>query len=367
MTKLHELQNIGQSPWLNYMRRAFIMSGGLREAIDQGILGITANAAVFEDTIRNDADYDKDIRKQIMAGTPTTRIHETLMADDVQRAADLLHPIFEESEGLDGVASLEIDPALADDCVGTVATVRRLLTRVDRGNAMVEVPATLSCTEAIRALTVDGININATHIFSVSMFERVAQAYISGLETFFRTHSVWRMAPTSVASFSISPIDRIVDDQLLEIGRPEHKGKTGIAMARLLYERFRDIFSGPRWEALAARGARPLRPKWTRLETWEEGQPAAVYMDSLIGPDTVVTFTPTMLDLFLKQGRVAKTLERKSDSATNHLALMVNLGIDLEELAEELQRTHLEAADKQYQALIASVIQKLVTEAPGYR
>ena len=291
MTKLHELHNVGQSPWLNYMRRAFIISGGLRESIKQGILGITANAAVFEDTIRNDTDYDKDIRAQIMAGTPTTRIHETLMADDVQRAADLLHPIFEETGGLDGVASLEIDPALAEDSVGTVATVRRLLMRVDRGNAMVEIPATLAGSEAIRALTADGININATHIFSVSVFERVAQAYISGLETYFRTHSVWRTAPTSVASFSISPIDRAVDEQLDALGRPDLEGKTAVAMARLLYARFRDIFSGPRWQALAVRGARPLRPKWTRLEAPAEQRSATAYMDSLIGLDTVVTLS----------------------------------------------------------------------------
>jgi transaldolase len=367
MTKLHELHNTGQSPWLNYMRRAFIISGGLRESIEQGILGITANAAVFEDTIRSDTDYDKDIRAQIMAGTPTTRIHEALMADDVQRAADLLHPVFEESQGLDGVASLEIDPALADDSVGTVATVRRLLMRVDRGNAMVEIPATLAGSEAVRALTVDGININATHIFSVSVFERVAQAYITGLETYFRTHSVWRTTPTSVASFSISPIDRVVDEQLDVVGRPDLKGKTAVAMARLLYARYRDIFSGPRWEALAARGAWPLRPKWTRLEASDEQRPATAYMDSLIGSDTVVTFTPTALDLFLEQGLVARTLERKSDAAENHLAQIASLGIDLEKLTEQLQQTHLQAADKQYQALIATVIQKLVTEAPGYR
>lgn len=367
MNKLHELRKIGQSPWLNYMRRAFIVSGGLREAIDQGILGITANAAVFEDTICNDTDYDRDIRVQIMAGTPTTRIHESLMADDVQRAADLLHPIFEETEGLDGVASLEIDPALADDPVGTVATVRRLLTRVDRGNAMVEVPATLAGAEAVRALTVDGININATHIFSVSAFERIAQAYITGLETYFKTHSVWRTAPTSVASFSISPIDVAVDEILKEIGRPEYKRKTAIAMARLLYVRYRAIFSGPRWEALAARGARPLRPKWTRLRIVDEDRSPTDYLDSLIGPDTVVTFTPATLDLFLEQGRVATTLERESEAAQNHLELIARLGIDLEAVTQDLQRAHLEAADSQYQALIASVIQKLVTEAPGYR
>ena len=366
MTKLHTLNNIGQSPWLNYMCRPFIVSGGLRESIEQGIVGITASAAVFEDTIRNDVAYDQDIRLQIMAGTPTTRIHEVLMADDVQRTADMLHPIFEESKGLDGVASLEINPALADDCVGIVATARRLLARVDRGNAMVEIPATMACMEAARALTVDGINVNVTHIFSVSVYERIAQAYISGLETYFKTHSVWRTTPTSVASFSISPIDRAVDEQLEAMGRPEYKGKTGLAMARVLYNRFRDIFSGPRWSALAARGARSLRPKWTRLEAWDGERLLTDYVDSLIGPDTVVTFTPALLDVYLEQGRVATTLERESDAAQNHLALIADLGINLEALTEDLQKAHLEAADKQYQALIASVIQKLVTEVPGY-
>ncbi len=364
MTKLHELHRLGQSPWLNYMRRAFIVSGGLRESIDRGVLGITVNAAIFEDTICNDTDYDKDIHAQIVAGTPTTRIHERLMADDVQRAADLLHPIFEESDGLDGVASLEIDPALANDNVGTVAIVRRLLTLADRGNAMVEIPATAAGADAVRALTVDGININATHIFSISAFERIAQAYISGLETYFRTHSVWRTTPTSVASFSLSPIDRAVDEQLEAFGHPELQGRTAIASARLLYARYRDIFAGPRWQALAARGARPLRPKWTRLSSRQEKRPPTMYMDALIGPDTVITFTPATLELFLKEGRVARAMERKSDAAEDLLAQIAGLGIDLEAVAEELQRDHLEAADKQYQALIASVIQKLYSAAP---
>lgn len=366
MTKLHQLHRLGQSPWLNYMRRAFIVSGGLRESIDQGILGITANAAVFEDAIRSDTDYDRDIYAQLVAGTPTTRIHERLMADDVQRAADLLHPIFEESDGLDGVASLEIDPALADDNVGSVATVRRLLTLVDRGNAMVEIPATAAGSEAVRELTIDGININATHIFSVSVFERIAQAYITGLETYFRTHSVWRTTPTSVASFSLSPLDHAVDKQLEALGHPELQGRTAIASARLLYARYWDLFSGPRWKVLAARGARPLRPKWTRLRPQDDQRPATMYIDALIGPDTVITFTPATLELFLEEGRVARTLDRQSDAAEGLLARIAGLGIDLEVVAEELQQAHLEAADKQYQALIAGVIQKLVTEAPQH-
>jgi transaldolase len=366
MTKLHELQDLGQSPWLNYMRREFIVTGGLRETISQGIQGITANAAVFEETIRNDIDYDESIREHIRAGTPTTRIHEALMVDDVQRAADLLHPVFEETAGLDGIASLEIDPAYAADSVGTVATARRLLARVDRGNAMVEIPATHAGAEAVQALTEDGVNINATHIFSVSDFERIAQAYISGLECYFETHSVWRMTPTAVASFSVNPIDKAVDKKLAQLDHPELQGQVAIAVARLLYERYREIFSGPRWQRLASRGARPLRPKWTRLSVYQSRQAATAYMDALIGSDTVITFTPETLELFLAQGRAVRTLHKRSDSAMSVLQEVAELGIDLEQLAIVLQQEYIEAADRRYQALIAAVIQTLVTEAPYY-
>ncbi len=366
MTKLHELQKLGQSSWLNYMRRAFIVSGGLRHSLAQGIRGVTANAQVFEETIRQEDEYDRAIQAQMMAGTPTTRIHESLMVDDVQRAADLLHPIFEESEGLDGVASLEVDPALAEDSVAMVATVRRLLAKVDRGNAMAEVPATLAGAEAVQALTADGVHLNATHIFSISAFERIAQAYICGLETYFQTHSVWRMAPTSVASVSIAPLDQAVDEHLRALGRQEYAGKTAVAMARVLYVRYRTVFSGPRWQALTARGARPLRPKWTRLTAGAEPETSLNYIEALIGPDTVVTFRPQTRDLFLAQGRVARTLDRDSDAAVDHLAQIRGLGIDLEAVAEELQHNYLLAADRQYQALIASVIQKLIAEVPGY-
>lgn len=366
MTKLHELHDLGQSTWLNYMRRRFIVSGGLREAIDQGIQGITASAAVFEKTIRDENEYDEDIHRYVVAGVPTTRIHERLMADDVQRAADLLHPVFEESDGLDGVASLEIDPALADDGIATVATVRRLLARVDRGNAMVEIPSTHAGSEAILDLVADGININATHIFSVSAFERVAQAYISGLERYLDTHSVWRTAPTAVASFSVGPIDKAVDEHLAAKGHPELRGRTAIAMGRVLYGRFCDIFSGPRWEALARRGAQPLRPKWTRLSVTSEQQAGTAYMDALIGRNTVLTFTPQTLALFQEDGSAVPTLECDRGAAEELLARLAGLDIDLEQITEDLQADHLAAADRQYQALVAAVIQKLVAEAPHY-
>ncbi|MFN2179587.1 MAG: transaldolase family protein, partial [Candidatus Promineifilaceae bacterium] len=192
---------------------------------------------------------------------------------------------------------------------------------------------------------------------------RIAQAYITGLETYFRTHSVWRTTPTSVASFSLSPLDHAVDERLEVSGYPELQGKTAIASARLLYARYWDLFSGPRWKALADRGARPLRPKWTRLRPKDDQRPPTMYIDALIGPDTVITFTPATLELFLEEGRVARTLDRQSEAAEDHLARIAGLGIDLEVLAEEIQREHLKAADRQYQALIAGVIQKLLAEA----
>lgn len=363
MNRLQELQNLGQSPWLNYMRRSFIVSGELRNTLAEGIRGITANADVFAATITHEHDYDANILSQLRGGTPAREIHEALMVDDVQRAADLLHPIFEESDGLDGVASLEIDPALADDAVGTVATARHLLARIDRGNAMVEVPATLAGVAAMRDLIADGINVNATHIFSTSAFERVAQAYIAGLEAYLESHSVWRTMPTAVASFSVAPLDAAVDALLEEAGRPDLMGCTALAEARTLYGRFEEIFSGPRWQALAGRGARVLRPKWTRLTPANPRLPGSYYLNELIGPQTVITFTPATLAHFREHGHVHTSLAAADGADTVHLATVAALDINLELVAARLLATHLLHSERQYEALINSVLGKVAETA----
>lgn len=358
MSKLQEMHSLGQSAWLNYMRRSFIVSGDLRRALADGIRGVTANADVFATTIAAEQDYDADIRKQLRAGKPAAEIHEALMVDDVQRAADLLHPVFEESEGLDGVASLEIDPALAVDAVATVATARRLLARIDRGNAMVEVPATLAGVTAVRELIADGINVNATHIFSTSAFERVAQAYIAGLERYLDSHSVWRTMPTAVASVSVAPLDAAVDARLEEAARPDLMGCTALAEARTLYGRFAEIFSGPRWTALANRGAHVLRPKWTRLTPANPQLPGTYYLNELIGPRTVMTFTPPTLALFLQQGRVHTSLAAADGADTVHLTTIAALEINLELEAAKLLAAYLRRSVAQYEGLLSSVQQK---------
>ncbi len=364
MTKLHQLHELGQSTWLNYMRREFIQSGGLRQRISDGIQGVTANATVFENTVSHYGDYDKQIRQEVRAGTPTTRIQEALMVDDVQRVADLLHPIYESSDGLNGFASIELDPSLTDETTCAVATARRMLARIDRGNVMVELPATPQGIEALEILTADGVSINVTHIFSIAVYERVAQAYIAGLEKFLATHSVWRTAPTAVASFSLAPIDAAVDEKLVALDRSDLTRKSGIAMARLLYARFEEIFSGPRWKRLAARDARVLRPKWTRIEPLDKNQAETFYADALIGPQTVLTFTLPMLDAFLDQGTAAFTINDDLAAAEGHMAELESLEIELEELLEELLQSHLAVSDQQYQSLVQSVVRKLFVDIP---
>jgi len=359
MSKLDQLHELGQSTWLNYMRRAFIRSGELRHCVADGIQGITANAAVFQATIAQHEDYDQAIHEEVLSGTPYGRIHTALMVDDVQRAADILHPIFEESDGLDGFASLELDPALAHNAVDTVATAVHLLARIDRVNAMVEVPATLAGCTAVRSLTADGVSTNATHIFSVATYERVAQAYISGLELYFNRHSVWRIAPTAVASFSVSAVDAAVDPVLGARSLVDWQNQTGIALARLLYARFEQIFSGPRWEKLARKGARPLRPKWTRTRPYNASQPPIFYTEALIGPHTVMTFAPDTLDAFQAHGQVALTLAPRLANALAHLNRLDEIGLDLEGAMETLQTEHLAASVKQYEALVKSVQDKL--------
>jgi transaldolase len=359
MSNLHQIHELGQATWLHYMRRGFFQSGEFRQAIQDGIQGVTADANTMAQTIANHDDYDEAIHQQVRAGTPYREIHKALMFDDVQRAADILHPIFEESEGLNGFATLELDPALAQDATATVATAKHILADIDRGNVMVEIPATSAGCDAIRSLTADGVSLNATHILSIGTFERVAQEYIAGLELYFERHSVWRITPTAVASFSVSAIDGAIDPLLEEKGLPELKGQTGLALARLLCERYRQIFSGPRWNKLARKGARSMRPKWTRLTPKYPELPRLLYAESLIGPDTVLTFGPNTLAIFQEKGNVAQTLPGDPSAARAHIEALYDAGLDVSALLDTLHDERLAASITQYETLIRSVTDKL--------
>lgn len=358
MARLHELHQLGQSTWLNYLRNSFIRSGELAERVNNGIQGLTANARVYERAIAGSSDYDAAIRRAVAGGQPARLIHEALMVDDIQRAADVLHLIFEESNRRDGFVSYELDPALLMDATTAVAGVRHFANLVDRFNVMAEVPATASGVAAIRALVADGVSVNATHLFSVADYEAVADAYMDGLREYIDSHSVWRTMPTAVASFSLAPIDTAVDAWLTEAGHSRLRGKTAVALAKALYARFRELFAGPEWERLAAKGARPLRPKWTRVVPGDFQYDANYYVNQLIGPDTIVTLPPAIVDAFLRDGKATETLTDGLEAAKSHLAELRALGLDLDALTARLQREHLLASDKRFTSLVQTIIHK---------
>ena len=358
MARLHDLHQLGQSTWLNYLRNSFIRSGELAERVKNGIQGLTTNAQVYERAVAGSSDYDAAIRRAVSDGQPARLIHEALMVDDIQRAADVLHPVFEQSNRRDGFVSYELDPALLVSATTAVAGVRHFSNLIDRFNVMAEVPATTAGVAAIRALVADGVSVNATHLFSVADYEAVADAYIDGLREYVDSHSVWRTMPTAVASFSLAPIDAAIDAWLSEAGRPDLRGKTAVALAKALYARFRELFTGPEWERLAAKGARSLRPKWTRVAPADFQYKANYYVNQLVGLDTIVTLTPGTLDAFLQDGQTTATLVDGLEEAKSHLAELRALGLDLDALTAQLQRDHLLASDKRFHSLVQTIIHK---------
>lgn len=358
MTTLQTLHELGQSTWLNYLRNSFIRSGELAERVGAGVQGVTANALMYQRAIAASSDYDAAIRRQMESGTSVKVIHEALIADDIQRAADVLRPVFEAGNHRDGYVSVELDPAVLHDPSATVAEVRRVLHHIDRYNVMVEVPATATGVEAVRLLIADGVPVNATHIFSVETYERVAEAYIRGLEQYVSSHSVWRVTPTGVASFSLSPIDSAVDPLLDQAGRPDLKGKTALALSSVLYGRFREMFSGAAWTKLADKRGQPLRPKWTRTAPRDFELEPLHYVNRLSAPDTIMTFSTVTLGAFLRLREPLAMLEDFAADAETHLAELARLGIDLNIVSQQLQRVHLEASDRQFQALIQTVMRK---------
>ena len=358
MNKLQQLHELGQSTWLNYLNRPFLQSGELRLRIADGIQGFTANAANFDSTLTTTTDYDKAIWEQVRAGVPAPRIHHELIIQDVQIAADCLHEVYQESDGLEGYVSLELNPSLMHDSVNTVAEVTHLEAVINQPNAMVEVPATPAGIAAVKQLTKDGVSINITHVFSVDVYEQAAKAYLAGLEIFLETHSVWRFVPVSVVSFSLAPIDEAVDPLLAEKGRPEMLGKTAVSLAKLLYNNSRHIFSGSDWEKLAKQGGCILRPKWSRTTPRGTAYPKLYYLEKLIGPDTVTTFSIETLTAFMERGIVAPTLTTQIEQAQAHMRQLNLLGIDIDAIAQTLQKEYLQASEKQFQLITQHISRK---------
>ncbi len=379
MTKLHELANLGQAIWLDYIRRSFITSGELQALIDQGVRGLTSNPSIFEKAIVGSADYDADLRPLVEAGKSVGEIYESLVLDDICRVADILRQVYDQTGGADGYVSLEVSPTLARDTDGTIAEARRLFAALDRPNTMIKVPATPAGIPAIETLIGEGINVNVTLIFSLAQYEAVAEAYLAGLEKLAAGGGYGNppygdvSTVASVASFFVSRVESAVDRQLDElihsgqhtteslIPNPQSlKGKIATANGKVAYARFREIFHGERWEKLAAQGARVQRPLWASTSTKNPLYPDTLYVDGLIGPDTVNTVPPATLQAFLDHGHVdrAAPLEVGVDEARAQLARLAELGVDLDGITQRLQDDGLAAFARSFEALMASIAEK---------
>lgn len=348
LNPLKELQKFGQSVWLDYIRRSMITSGDLKRYIDEdGLRGITSNPAIFEKAIAGSTDYIELIRSfgDTTQLTPI-QLYEKLAIRDIQDAADILRVVYEQTAGRDGYVSLEVSPLLANDTEGTLKEARRLWSEVARNNVMIKVPGTEAGLPAIKQLISEGINVNVTLLFSQQVYERVAEAFIAGVEELVkRGGNPAKVA--SVASFFISRIDTLVDNLLTERlknakdGAEKERleslfGKVAIANGKLTYETYQQIFSSDRWKALAAKGATTQRVLWASTSTKNPKYPDTLYVDELIGQDTVNTMPPATFDAFRDHGKVAITLTEELDEARKVMQRLSEVGISMKTVTDQL-------------------------------
>jgi transaldolase len=357
MTRLHELfDDQGQSPWIDNLTRTGLRSGHLRQLVEQGIRGVTSNPSIFQKAIAGSADYDEQF-SSLLASHSVEEAYWELVVDDIVAALDVMRPTFDASEGRDGFVSLEVAPSLAHDTAGSAEAAREFAHRIARPNLLVKIPGTAEGIPAVRSMIAEGVSINITLIFSLSRYAQVIEAYLSGLEA--RNGDLSSIA--SVASFFVSRVDTEVDRRLEAIGSDDAlalRGKAAVAQAKVAYELFQQRFSGPRWEALAARGARVQRPLWASTSTKNPSYPDLLYVDTLIGPDTINTMPDATVDAFLDHGTVARTVDDGLADAKAVLAHIEALGVSLEDVAETLEAEGVAAFAKSFDELVQSLQDK---------
>ena len=337
MTRLHDLHaQADQSPWLDNLRRAWITSGELGRWIDRGVRGITSNPSIFQKAMTGTDDYDDQLRSLVTDGATIEESYWALVVRDIVDALEIMQPVHDASDGVDGYVSVEVNPALASDTDGTIAAARDLDERISRPNLYVKIPATAEGIPAIQQMISEGRSVNVTLIFSLVRYAEVMEAYLSGLEA--RDGDLSDVS--SVASFFISRTDSEVDRRLDAIGGDSAlalRGRAAVAQGQVAYEMFRQVFSGERWEALASRGARVQRPLWASTSTKNPAYSDTLYVDSLIGPDTVNTLPDATLAAFEDHGTVARTVDIDPVAAHDTLRDLATAGIDLDDVARVLE------------------------------
>jgi transaldolase len=355
-TPLEQLDEHGQSVWIDFLSRDFVENGDLQGLIDQGVRGVTSNPTIFQSAIADGDSYDEQLREILKEETEPTEVFLQLAVRDIRGACDLLKQVHDEGDGKDGWVSLEVDPNLAHDTQGTIEEAKRLHELVDRKNLLVKIPATKEGLPAIEESIASGIPINVTLIFSLDRHREVAEAYVRGLERLVEGGGdPGRVA--SVASFFVSRVDTEADKRLDEIGgHDELKGKLAIANAKLAYQTYKEMFSGDRWQALADRGASVQRPLWASTSTKNKEYKDTIYVEELVGPETVNTMPRELIEAVLDHGEIrGNTIEEDLDGARKVFADLKAAGIDYDDVSETLEREGVEKFAKSFQELFSDV------------
>jgi transaldolase len=366
MTTLDDLYDQqGQSPWLDNLRRDWLQDGTLKGLVDQGIRGVTSNPTIFAKAIAGQDTYDDDFGRLIKTKSVEDAYWD-LVVEDINAALVILRPTFDASEGGDGFVSVEVAPALSHDTEGTITAARALHQRIDQPNVLVKIPATPECVPSIRQMISEGRSINVTLIFSITRYGEVIEAYLSGLEALVASGVDDLSHVASVASFFISRVDTEVDRRLETAAASdpdgaallELRGKAAVAQAKLAYQLFTQRFAGPRWDALAAKGARVQRPLWASTSTKNPDYPDLAYVDSLIGPDTVNTMPDGTVADFLDHGTVGRTVDSDVDHAHTLIDELAEAGIEMEDVAQVLETEGVASFSKSFDELVQSLTDK---------
>lgn len=355
-TTLHDLyEQQGQSPWYDNLCRPVT---DLLPLIASGVRGVTSNPTIFQKAISSSSAYDEQFRQLISEGKDIESAYWELVIKDIQDACKLFEPIYEQTDGGDGYVSVEVSPRLANDTNGTVEAAKWLHRLVDRPNVYIKIPATAECIPSIKQVISLGISVNVTLIFSLQRYEAVVDAYLDGLES-SGLNDLSRL--TSVASFFVSRVDTLVDKMLEKIGTPEAldlRGKAAVAQAVLAYKLYQKKFSGPRWEALAKKGAKKQRLLWASTSVKNPAYPDTLYVDPLIGPDTVSTMPDQALQAFIDHGVVSRTIDSNVSEAEGIYSALEKIGIDWIEVGTQLEVEGVESFKKSFDSLLVTLKEK---------
>jgi transaldolase len=366
--RLREIEALGQAVWIDNLNRQLLDDGTLERLIEQdGISGVTSNPTIFEKGMGSSDRYDDAFREVAAETSDPQEIFERLALDDVRDAADLLRPTFDRTEGQDGYVSFELPASFAFDAQGSIDEAQRLRDLIDRDNVLIKLPGTSEGVEAFEELTARGVNVNMTLLFAVERHREIADAYVRALiRRLDAGEPVDRAA--SVASFFVSRVDTKVDAELERLGREDLRGKAAVANARIAYAVFEETFSGPNWDRLREAGANVQRPLWASTSTKNPDYPDTLYVDELIGPDTVNTMPDATIEAARDHATAERTVDRDVDAAREHVAQLRELGVEFDDIVtRQLVDEGVESFSKSYESLLETLQRKAGELSPATR